>query len=98
MTEELRGRREQWNEGRLVYVAELRMKSAHDEIELVSKEPVVRISDEVNDEDQGSGDKRDASSASKEADVVHSSHRSRGNVVTLPARQRFNTMKDLSAE
>src|SRR5580658_6882834 len=56
MAEDLRRRGQQRDDRRLVDVAECRVESAYDEIQLVAEEPVMGIADEMREEDEDRGD------------------------------------------
>lgn len=58
MPEDLRSGREQRHDGRLIDVAPLRMETADDEVQLVAEEPIVRIPDQMNQNDDARSDRR----------------------------------------
>jgi len=59
MAEQLRRGRHQRDERRLVDVAPVRVEAADDEVQLVAEVAVVRVGDEVQQEDRRGGDPRD---------------------------------------
>src|SRR5215467_12015411 len=71
MAEELRRggkkRRERW----LIHVAPRRMNAAHDEIQLVAKEAVVRVCRQVSDQHDCSGVQRYPSVVAHRAHCIH---------------------------